>query len=120
VFGSEAWAHISDEKRKVLQLKSEKWIFVGYYEDVKGYSLIQPHYNEIIIRRNVKFDEGLSAYNPNLAIVPSSGYDPSSTIVSSSIPNFSSSDQILVSFSDDDSEDENPPQLTHLPRVWSI
>jgi hypothetical protein len=29
VFGSIAWAHIPDEKRKALQPKSEKCIFVG-------------------------------------------------------------------------------------------
>jgi hypothetical protein len=72
VFGSIAWAHIPDEKRKALQPKSEKCIFVGYSEDVKGYRLLQSHCNEIIIRRDVKFDENLLAYEPNLAIVPSS------------------------------------------------
>jgi hypothetical protein len=40
VFGNVAWAHIPDEKRKALQPKSEKCIFVGYYEDVKGYKNI--------------------------------------------------------------------------------
>jgi transposase InsO family protein len=72
VFGSIAWAHIPDEKRKALQPKSEKCIFVGYSEDVKGYRLLQPHCNEIIIRRDVKFDENLLAYEPNSVIVPSS------------------------------------------------
>ena len=59
VFGCEAWAHISNEKRKALQPKSEKCIFVGYSEDVKGYILLQPHYHDIIISRDVKF--GLQA-----------------------------------------------------------
>ena len=40
VFGSEAWAHILDEKRKALHPKSQKCIFVGYSEDVKGYRFI--------------------------------------------------------------------------------
>ena len=40
VFGCEAWAHIPDEKRKALQPKSEKCIFVGYSEYVKGYRLL--------------------------------------------------------------------------------
>jgi hypothetical protein len=40
VFGSEAWAHILDEKHKYLERKSEKCIFVGYYKDVKGYRLL--------------------------------------------------------------------------------
>jgi hypothetical protein len=43
-----------------LQPKSEKCIFVGYSEDVKGYRLLQSHCNEIIIRRDVKFDENPS------------------------------------------------------------
>jgi hypothetical protein len=37
VFGSVAWVHIPDEKRKVLHPKNEKYIFFGYSEDVKGY-----------------------------------------------------------------------------------
>jgi hypothetical protein len=118
VFGSIAWAHIPDEKRKVLQPKSKKCIFVGYSEDVKGYRLLQTHCNEVIIRRDVKFDENLLAYEPNLtfvpslacepnlAVVPSSAYEPSSVFVPSSV---------LVSSLDDDSEDENPPPPAHLP-----
>jgi hypothetical protein len=37
VFGSISWAHIPDDKREALQPKSEKCIFVGYFEYVKGY-----------------------------------------------------------------------------------
>ena len=43
VFGYEAWAQILDEKWKALKPKSEKCIFFGYFEDVKGYILLQPH-----------------------------------------------------------------------------
>jgi hypothetical protein len=106
VFGSIAWAHILDEKRKALQPKSEKCIFVGYSKDVKGYRLLQSHCNEIIIRRDVKFDENILAYEPSSAIVPSSACEPSSTFV----PSYD-----LVSSSDDDSEDENPPLPAHPP-----
>jgi hypothetical protein len=91
-----------------LQPKSEKCIFVGYTEDVKGYRLLQPHCNEIIIRRDVKFDENLFACEPNSVIVPSSACKPSSTFVPSSV-------LILVSSSDDDNEDENSPPFAHLP-----
>jgi hypothetical protein len=108
VFGGIAWAHIPNEKRKALQLKSEKCIFVGYYEDVKGYRLLQPHCNEIILRRDVKFDENILACEPNSAVVPSSACEPSSTVVPYSIP-------ILDSSSDDESEDENPPPSTDIP-----
>jgi hypothetical protein len=113
VFGSIAWAHIPDEKIKALQPKSEKCIFVGYSEDVKGYTLLQPHCNEIIIRRDVKFDENVLAYEPNSTIVPSLACKPSSTFVPSYV-------HILVSSSDDDNKDENPPLPTHLPLDESI
>jgi hypothetical protein len=56
VFGSVAWAHIPNEKEEALQPKSEKCIFFGYSKDVKGYRLVQPHSNEIIIRKDVEFD----------------------------------------------------------------
>jgi hypothetical protein len=71
VFGSISWAHIPDKERKTLQPKSGKCIFFGYFEDVKGYRLLQSHCNEIIIRRDVKFDENILACEPNSMIVPS-------------------------------------------------
>jgi hypothetical protein len=76
VFGSIAWAHIPDEKNKTLQPKSEKCIFFGYSKDVKGYRLLQPHCNEIIIRRDVKFDESILACKPNSTFVPSLASKP--------------------------------------------
>jgi hypothetical protein len=48
------------------------------------------------------------ACEPNSMIAPSLACKPSSTFVTSSVP-------ILVSYSDDGSEDENPPPLAHLP-----
>jgi hypothetical protein len=81
IFGSIARTHILDEKMKALQPKSKKCIFVGYSEDVKGYRFLQPHCNEIIFRRDVKFDENLLACEPNSTIVLSSTCDPSSTFV---------------------------------------
>jgi hypothetical protein len=68
-----------------LQPKSEKCIFVGYSDDVKGYRLLQPHCNEIILRRDVKFDENLLACEPNSAGVPSSACEPSLAVVPSSV-----------------------------------
>jgi hypothetical protein len=90
---------------KALQPKSEKFIFVSYSKYVKGYKLIQSHCNEIIIRRYVKFDENLLAYEPNSTIMPSSACEPSLTFV----PSYD-----LVSSSDDDSEDENHLHLLTL------
>jgi len=96
-----------------LQPKSEKCIFVGYFEYLKGYILLQTHCNEIIIIRDVKFDENLLACNPNLEIVSSSACKPSSVFFPSSVPS-------LVSYSDDESEDENPPLPAHLPPYESF
>ena len=62
--------HIPDEKHKSLEPKSEKCIFVGYSEDVKGYRLLQPNSKEIIIRRDVKFNENVfvrdMTYTPSI------------------------------------------------------
>ena len=117
VFGCEAWAHIPDEKRKALQPKSEKCIFVGYSKDVKGYRLLQPHSHDIIIRRDVKFDENLLACEPNLAGVPSLACEPDSTIVPSSSSSSSFLDRFPTPVSDDDNEDENPPLPAHFPPI---
>ena len=57
-------------KHKALEPKSEKCIFVGYSEDVKGYRLLQPKSKNIIIRRDVNFDENISACEPSSAGVP--------------------------------------------------
>ena len=115
MFGSEAWAHIPDEKRKSLQPKSENFIFLGYYENVKGYILLQPHSHDIIIRRDVKFDENLLSCEPNLAGVPSLACELDSAIVPSSSSNFL--DRFPTPVSDDDSEDENPPPPAHVPPI---
>jgi hypothetical protein len=80
---------------------------------VKGYKLLQPNSNEIIIRRDVKFDENLLACEPNLLFVSSSAYESSSMFV----PFFV---LIHVSSSNDDSEDEDPPLSAHLPLDESI
>lgn len=93
VFGSEAWAHILDEKHKTLGPMSENCIFVGYYKDVKGYRLIPLKSKNVIIRRDVKFFENKSVYKPSSMDVP-----PLS-IPSTSENSYSSND---------DNEDDNP------------
>ncbi|CAJ2640870.1 unnamed protein product [Trifolium pratense] len=57
VFGSIAHAHIPDEKRSKLDDKSEKYIFIGYDANSKGYKLYNPDTGKTIISRNVIFDE---------------------------------------------------------------
>ena len=57
VFGSECWVHISDEKRKKIDPKSPKCIFIGYSEDSKAYRLFDPATQGVIISRDVQFHE---------------------------------------------------------------
>ena len=93
-------AHIPDEKHKALEPKSEKCIFVGYSEDVKGYRLIPLKSKNVIIRSDVKFSENISACEPSSEDVPP-------LPISSTFENISSSD--------DESEDENPPPPSQDP-----
>eukprot|EP00253_Pinus_taeda_P012672 PITA_12672 len=102
IFGSEAWAHIPDEKHKALEPKSEKCTFVGYSKDVKGYRLIPFKSKNVIIRRDVKFDENKSACEPSPADLPP-------LPISSTFENISSSD--------DESEDDNPPPPSQHPQL---
>jgi hypothetical protein len=111
LFGSEAWAHIPDEKMKLVWPKSEECIFVWNSKDVKGYIILQPYLNEINI---------IPSFKPNLMFMSSSTYEPYPILMPYSIPNFSSSAPILVSSSDDENEDLNPPLPTHLPLFESI
>ena len=112
VFGSDAWAHILDAKHKALEPKSENCIFVGYFENVKGCRLLKTKSKNIIIRRDVKFDENISACEPSSAgVLPlacelDSAYVPPLSLSSifNSIP----------SSSDDDSEDDNPPPAREI------
>ena len=57
IFGSRAWARIPSEKRKELDPQSTACIFVGYFDDVKGYRLIDPSTDNIFIERSVQFEE---------------------------------------------------------------
>jgi hypothetical protein len=110
VFGSEAWAHIPNAKHKALEPKSEKCIFVGYSEDVKGYRFLQPNSKEIIIRRDVQFNENILACEPNSTYVPSSACEHDLAVVpfSSSLLNNTPYDISL----DADGDDEHPPPVS--------
>jgi len=100
IFGSEAWAHIPNEKHIALEPESEKCNFFGYSKDVKGYRLIPLKSKNVIIRIDVKFSENILAYEPSTANVPPL-----------SIPSTSEN----ISSSDDDSEYDNPPPPSQDP-----
>lgn len=57
VFGSEAYVHIPDEKRRKWDAKSKKGVFVGYQENCKGYRVWVPQEKRIAITRNVVIRE---------------------------------------------------------------
>ncbi|TXG51246.1 hypothetical protein EZV62_023770 [Acer yangbiense] len=57
IFGSVAYAHIPDEKRKKLDNKGEKCVFLGVSEHSKAYKLFNPSTNKIVTSRDVIFDE---------------------------------------------------------------
>ncbi|CAM8959850.1 unnamed protein product [Rhodiola kirilowii] len=57
IFGCIAFAHIPDQKRKKLDDKGEKCIFLGVSEQSKAYKLYNPVTKKIVISRDVIFDE---------------------------------------------------------------
>jgi len=57
VFGCDAYALVPKHQRTKLDLKSKRYIFVGYGDGTKGFRLWDPTTRKIIINRDVKFDE---------------------------------------------------------------
>ncbi|CAM8975323.1 unnamed protein product [Rhodiola kirilowii] len=57
IFGCIAFAHIPDQKRKKLDDKGEKCVFLGVSEQSKAYKLYNPVTKKIVISRDVIFDE---------------------------------------------------------------
>ena len=57
IFSSKAWARIPTKKRKALQPQSQECLFVRYYENSKGYKLINLSTNKYFIEISVQFEE---------------------------------------------------------------
>ncbi|TXG73835.1 hypothetical protein EZV62_002414 [Acer yangbiense] len=57
ICGCIAYAHIPDEKRKKLDDKGEKCIFLGVSDQSKAYKLYNPSTKKIVMSRDVVFDE---------------------------------------------------------------
>lgn len=57
IFGCIAYAHVPDEKRKKLDDKGEKCVFLGIREVSKAYKLFNPLTKKIITSKDVIFDE---------------------------------------------------------------
>ena len=56
-FGSKAWARIPTKKRKDFEPQNQEFLFVGYFEDSKGYKLINLSTNKYFIEISVQFEE---------------------------------------------------------------
>ena len=65
IFGCIAFAHIPPEKRKKLDEKSLKCIFIGYLEQSKGFKLFNPKDSSMIGSRDVIFKENIFHYIDN-------------------------------------------------------
>ena len=57
VFGCISFVHVPDQKRKKLDKKSVKSIFVGYPSNSKGYKLYNPETKKMFRSRDVIFLE---------------------------------------------------------------
>ena len=57
VFGCTAYAHVPDAQRNKLDKKSQKYRFVGYSNESKGYRLLEEKSSKVFIRRDVIFNE---------------------------------------------------------------
>ena len=57
VFGCDAYVHVPKKKRTKLDSKSEKCIFIGYKDGLKGYKLWNPVIGEVVYSLDVVFRE---------------------------------------------------------------
>eukprot|EP00253_Pinus_taeda_P031811 PITA_31811 len=57
VFGCDAYVHVPKEKRTKLDSKSEKCIFIGYKDGLKGYKLWNLVTRRVVYNRDVLFIE---------------------------------------------------------------
>jgi hypothetical protein len=58
VFGSQAFIHIPDERRKKLDEKSMEGILVGYCDTSKAYRIWDPVTRKVKISRDIRINEG--------------------------------------------------------------
>jgi len=64
VFGCITYVHVHDEKRSKPDPKVEKYIFIGYSLEQKGYRCFNLSTQKLQMSINVVFDEMVSWYPP--------------------------------------------------------
>ena len=57
MFGCICYVHIPNERRKKLDVKADKCIFLGYATNSKGYKCYNPVTKAFYVSRDVTFDE---------------------------------------------------------------
>ncbi|KAF8369604.1 hypothetical protein HHK36_032373 [Tetracentron sinense] len=57
IFGCIAYAQVPEAKRKKLDDRGEKCIFIGYSEESKAYKFYNPLTNKVVVSRDVIFSE---------------------------------------------------------------
>ncbi|KAF7150925.1 hypothetical protein RHSIM_Rhsim02G0113200 [Rhododendron simsii] len=98
IFGCVAYAHIPDQKRKKLDDKGEKCIFLGVSDQSKAYKLYNPITKKILISRDVIFDEAQTwPWNTNVV-----------------------EEQIPTSFDGDDDDDAKQSQQQLVPAIAGL
>ena len=62
VFGCDAYVHVPKEKRTKLDNKSERCIFIGYKDGLKGYKLWNSKTRKVVYSRDVVFREAKDVF----------------------------------------------------------
>jgi hypothetical protein len=57
-FGSSVYVHVTKDSRKKMEPTTEVGIFLGYIETPHNYHVYFPNSKMIVMRRDIKFDEG--------------------------------------------------------------
>ena len=57
IFGYDAFAHVPKENRSEIDPKSRKCVFISYGNTIKGYGLLYPTNYNIIVSRDIIFNE---------------------------------------------------------------
>ena len=78
VFESIAYGCVPDQKRRKLDDKSEKYVFISYDSSSKGYKLYNPSNEKVISSKDVVFDEEESTWDWNVQEVEHYNFFPPS------------------------------------------
>ena len=103
VFGCICYVDIPDERRKKLDVKVDKCIFLGYATNSKGYKCYNPMTKAFYVSRDVTFDE-VNSWFPHPA-----SRGPQDIVHS---PIKENEKDIVVS------EQQNGPSTSHISSQW--